>query len=68
MGTPGQELAEAEESLAILEATERFLLIEVGGGGKLTLATTGQWVEDLGRTREMIRDQRAAVERLKREL
>ena len=62
---PEKELAEAEESLAILEETERFLIEEVGGGGKLTLANTSQWVESLARTRELIADQRAAVERIK---
>lgn len=67
MSIPDSELADAEESLAILEETERFLLEEVGGGGKLTLENTGQWAEDLARTREMIAGQRAAVERLKSE-
>ena len=67
MSMPGSELAEAEESLAILEDTERFLLIEVGGSGELTLANTGRWAEDLARTREMIASQRAEVARIKRE-
>jgi hypothetical protein len=65
MGTPDDELTKAEESLEILEETERFLLEEVGGSGKLTLANTGQWAEELARTREMIASQRAAVKRLK---
>ena len=59
------ELAEAEEVLAILEETERFLLEEIGGGGNLTLATTGQWAENLAETREFLAEQRAAVERLR---
>ena len=65
MSTPEKELAEAEESLAILEETERFLIEEIGGGGKLTLATTGQWAEDVARTRELIANQRAYVEQIK---
>jgi hypothetical protein len=68
MSMPGKELADAEESLVILEETERFLIEEVGRGGMLTLANTGQWAEDVVRTRELIVDQRAAVERLKREV
>lgn len=68
MSVSGKELTEAEESLAILVETERFLIEEVGGGGTLTLGNTGQWAEDVARTREMIVDQRAAVERLKREV
>jgi hypothetical protein len=61
-------LDEAEESLVILEELERFLLEEVGGGGELTLATTGQWAESLAWTRELIANQRAAVEQIKREM
>jgi hypothetical protein len=66
MSTSGRELVDAEESLAILEETERFLLEEVGGSGELTLANIGQWAENLARTREMIANQRIAVERLRR--
>jgi hypothetical protein len=55
------ELAEARESLAILEGTERFLIEEVGAGGGLTLENTGRWAEQVRETRRLIASQRAAI-------
>lgn len=59
------ELDEAEESLAILKDTYRFLVEEVGAGGGLTLETTGKWAQDVAQTREMIDMQQAYVDSLK---
>lgn len=62
-----EDLAEARESLGILEETERFLL-EHGASGKLTLETTGRWADELATCRGMIASQRRVVARLQAEL
>jgi hypothetical protein len=66
MDNTSSELADAEESLKILEDTERFLIEDVGGSGELTLATTGQWADQLARTRELIASQRVAIKQIKK--
>jgi hypothetical protein len=57
-------LDEARESLAILKETERFLLQDIGAGGKLTLSNTGEWAEELVRCRRFIKGMEDEVARL----
>ena len=52
--------ADAQESLGILEDTERILL-ELGCSGKLTLENMGQWASELAKCRHMIATQKQAV-------
>jgi hypothetical protein len=64
MPDTARTLDDARETLAILEETERFLVRDVGAGGKLTLEDTGRWADELRRCRGYLEAARAEVRRL----
>jgi len=59
-------LTEAREALVVLEDLKRFLIVDVGQSGILTLANTGQWANQLTNVCNRIDAQKATIAKLKR--